>query len=524
MPFQSFLAVDDVTESSHRPESSASRSILPSGQAFRNWLTAWIALIAIAISVFQLERGRSGLDISDFRIGTTPATLYRKPGANGPLVVVAHGFAGSRQLMQANSLSLAQSGYTVLAFDFEGHGRNPVPMSGDVTAITGTTALLVAETRRVIAAGRALPGMPDGYALLGHSMATDIIVRAAIAEEAAGTPAGAIVAISMFSGAVTANEPGGLLMITGQWEGGLRAAALENLRQVKPDAEEGETVIAGDVLRRAVVAPGVEHVGVLFSATALREAVDWLDRSFDRRSGASIVRPGLWIVLLLAGIVMLLRPLTRLLPPRPPAADPVPVGRFWLAVLLPAVLVPLAGTAAYVPFMPVLVADYLMVHLAAYGGLQLMLVWRRGGAGLPIPGILLLAIWGIAVFGLAMDRYAASFIPSAERLVIIGVLCIGTVPFMVADSILTGAGRASMWRRVVARLAVVLSLGAAAMIDPERLMFLFIILPVLVLFFLLHGLMGRWVGQHSGPVAAGIGLGLCLAWSLGVSFPLFSAS
>ena len=61
------------------------------------------------------------------------------------------------------------------------------------------------------------------------------------------------------------------------------------------------------------------------------------------------------------------------------------------------------------------------------------------------------------------------------------------------------------------------------MIDPERLMFLFIILPVLVLFFLVHGLMGRWIAQRCGPVSAGVGLGLCLAWALGVSFPLFSA-
>ena len=90
-----------------------------------------LALGIIALSVFMLERGRAGLVITDLAVGTTPATMYQQPGSAGPLMVVAHGFSGSRQLMQADSLALAQSGYSVLAFDFEGHGRNPVPVSGD---------------------------------------------------------------------------------------------------------------------------------------------------------------------------------------------------------------------------------------------------------------------------------------------------------------------------------------------------------------------------------------------------------
>ncbi len=494
-----------------------------SWRSYGNWLIGLLASVAVCVSVVQLERGRSGLDISEMWIGTTPATVYRRPETVGPLVIVTHGFAGSRPLMQAYSLTLAQAGYVVLAFDFEGHGRNPVPMSGDITSIDGTTALLVAETRRVIAAGRTLPDVSGGVALLGHSMATDIIVRAANAERAAGAPIDALVAISMFSEAVTASEPENLLMISGQWEGMLRGVALGNLRQLRSDTEEGETVSVGGVVRRAVVAPDVEHVGVLFSATAVREARAWLDAAFDRSSDGPIVRPGLWIVLLLSGIVAMMRPLSRLLPRRLQSPVAIPARRFWVALLIPSILVPVVGTTIYVPFMPVLVADYLMAHMAIFGVLQLLLVGRRGNSGLSIPAVLLLAIWGIAIFGLAMDRYAANFVPNAERLGVIGVLCIGTIPFTVADSVLTGGGSGLWWRRIAARLAFVLSLAGAAMLDPERLMFLLIILPVLILFFLTHGLMGRWIGQRSGPVSAGLGLGLCLAWFIGVSFPLFSA-
>ena len=44
-----------------------------------------------------------------------------------------------------------------------------------------------------------------------------------------------------------------------------------------------------------------------------------------------------------------------------------------------------------------------------------------------------------------------------------------------------------------------------------------------LLFFTIFGLIGGWVGRRTGsPLAAGIGLGLLLAWAIGVSFPLYA--
>jgi hypothetical protein len=45
---------------------------------------------------------------------------------------------------------------------------------------------------------------------------------------------------------------------------------------------------------------------------------------------------------------------------------------------------------------------------------------------------------------------------------------------------------------------------------------------VIVLFITIFGLMGGWVGRRTGsPSAAGIALGLLLAWAIGVTFPTF---
>jgi len=481
------------------------------------------ALATIALALVMLAREGAGIERTELAVGDTPATLYARPDTRGaPLVVVAHGFAGSRQFMQAFSLTLARAGYAALAFDFAGHGDNPVPMSRDVDALDGTTRLLIDETQAVITAGLALPQAGGGLALVGHSMATDILVRAA-AERA---DVDALVAVSMFSEAVTETVPARLLMVTGAWEGMLREVAVTNLRLVDPAAGEGDTARAGDVVRRAVVAPAVEHVAVLYSRTTLTETRAWLDAAFGRDgdSHGAVAQRGPWLAALLAGIVALGWPLFSALPGR--AAAPVPGWRaLAIGCAVPAVLTPLLLWPVETRVLPVLVADYLALHLGLYGLLQLA---TFAALGLRLPRGPLwpaaaLAAYGIGVFGLALDTFGASFVPHAGRLAIIAAIALGAVPFMLADALATAGGAAPLARRIAARVAVFASFALAVALDFEGLFFLILILPVVLLFFLIYGTMGAWVGRRAGPVASGLALGLCLAWAIGVSFPLFSA-
>ncbi len=500
----------------------------PAGQGSRAGLPRLIAALAgvlcVLIGAWQLERERSGLSIAELKVGTTPATVYRLPGAApAPAVVIAHGFAGSRQLMEAYALTLAHAGYVVVSFDFEGHGRNPRPMSGDVTRIEGTTQLLMAEIGRVADAALALPGVDGRVALLGHSMASDIIVRQAIADRRVT----ATVAISMFSEAVTAREPRNLLIVSGEWETMLRRNALGNVRLSDPAASEGTTVgePANGTARRAVIGPAVEHVGILYSATALREARDWLDAVFGRSSGGAVSATGGPIALLLLGIVALAWPLSGLLPRSEAMPAPLPLRTFLLATLVPAVATPLLLRLVDTHFLPVLVADYLAMHLLLYGLLSLaVLGWRGIGIG-HVSWLAAVAIgaYGILVFGGALDRYVAAFWPIGARLPIVLAIAAGALPFMLADSLATEAGRAPHWRAFAARGVFVLSLGAAVALDFKRLFFLLIIIPLIVLFFVIFGLMGGWAGRRTGsPSAVGIGLGLLLAWTIGVTFPMYA--
>ena len=488
---------------------------------------AVLALIASLLSIWMLESGRAGLSIGPFPVPAgPPATVYEPEGQGlAPVVIVAHGFAGSRPLMEPFALTLAKAGYLVVSFDFMGHGRNPRPMTGDVTSVDGTTRLLVDEVRAVAEAALAHPRADGRLAYLGHSMASDIIIRAA----AAGPKVDAIVAISAFSKAVTAEFPRNLLLITGEWEGGLADAARDMLQLADPAAGLGQTV--GDpsagTARRAVLAPGVEHVGVLYSGPAQVEAVDWLNASFGLAGQADPPPRGLWILGLLCALAALGWPLARALP-EGPAPKPIALRPFLMAALIPVLLVPLALAPVRTQLLPVLVADYLVLHFAAYAAVSLFILWRAGlllgqfpARVWPLAG--LVALFAIAVIGGVLDRYVASFLPNPGRLLIIVGLALGAVPYLVADGILTEGGRAPLWRVLAARGGFLLSLMIAVALNFDRLMFLLIILPIILLFFLIFGTMSGWIGRRTGlPTVAGAGFGLMLAWALGVTFPLFA--
>ncbi|MEM1375553.1 MAG: alpha/beta hydrolase [Pseudomonadota bacterium] len=472
------------------------------------WVVFVLGLAMAALSLWQIEAKRPDALVVSSSVGATPVTRYTVPGGLGP-VLVSHGFAGSRPLMQAITWTLAGNGYNVVTYDLEGHGLNPTPMSGDVDDIEGTTRLLVDEMIRV------MEYTGDRPALVGHSMATDILVRAA-----AEHPAGPIVAVSAFSGAVTADHPADLLLIAGAWEGRLIEFGRDAIHQIDPAATEGQ--IVGD--RMALVAPRVEHVGILYSPYTLREMVQWLDRAYgvpEREPELATI--GYWVLLLLAALMVLWWPLSRLLPARNSAAEVPRKALWWCAAV--SLSTPLAVFWIELGFLPVLVADYLALHLGFAGLFQLYVLryFRVPFGRISWVAVAALTVWGLAVFGLAIDRYAANFQPNAERALILAALSLGAVPFMAADAIATQGGMAPLWRRMVLRGAFFASLILAVAIDFEGLFFLILIAPIILLFFLIFGLMGRWTAARSGPLAPGIALGLILAWSLGVTFPLFQA-
>ena len=500
-----------------------------------NVAIAIIAGVTIAMALYRLHGEYAGVQIASIDVGGTPVTLYRPmAGAPAPMIVIAHGFAGSGRLMQSLALTLVRNGYNAATFDFPGHGRNPAPLTGDLASIEGATRVLVTNLAAVAAAAR--PYGDGRIAVLGHSMASDIVVR--FAQE--HPEVAATVALSMFSPAVTATSPRDLLVIDGDWEGFLKAegARAVGLASAPAAAEPGVTYgdpAAGNG-RRLAFSRHVEHVGVLFSQDSGREAVQWFDAAFGvhRATPIAVDARGPWILALLAGVVAFARPMARLLPvvASPPVGAGLPWRRFWPALFAPMVATPIVLRFVPTHFLPVLVGDYLVAHFALYGLLSLAASALVGGAKFTPPsrsGALALAAAAIAAYGfvglvLPTDTYVTSFVPGPERQVIVAALLVGALLYFFADEWLTRGVGAARGAYPASKLAFLASLAIALALDFERLFFLALIVPVIGVFFIIHGLFSGWAYARVGhPFAAATANAIAFAWAIAVTFPLVAA-
>jgi dienelactone hydrolase len=132
--------------------------------------TLLFSLLLLFTAFAGLISAQSGLHVVSWQVDGLPLTaFYNEQGdpAARPLVLVAHGFAGSERAMRAFSLGLAHAGYTVIAWGFAGHGANTEP-DGD----------LLADAEKALAqAGQRGLGDPGRVAILGHSMGSGVALR-----------------------------------------------------------------------------------------------------------------------------------------------------------------------------------------------------------------------------------------------------------------------------------------------------------------------------------------------------------
>jgi hypothetical protein len=103
-------------------------------------------------------------------------------------------------------------------------------------------------------------------------------------------------------------------------------------------------------------------------------------------------------------------------------------------------------------------------------------------------------------------------------------MLLGTMLFFLADEWLTRGVGAARGAYAVSKILFVVSLAAAVALDPYRLFFLIIIVPVIVPFLAVFGLWSGWIYRRTWhPLVAGIGNALIFAWAIGTTFPLVQA-
>ena len=512
----------------HRPHGETGRLNKP-----LNAVLAVIALVAIAAGAWTLRAATDGLAVQRIAIGATPATIFRLRDAGpAPVVVIAHGFAGSQELMQPFAVTLARNGYVALTFDFLGHGKNPEPLHGDILKASGATRALGDQLAAMVAFAKTVPGGDGQVALLGHSMASDIVVRAARALPGVD----ATVAVSMISNVITPDSPRDLLVIAGAWEPALLEGQGRRATAMASNGPPAERTTYGSLsagtARRFSFSADVEHIGVLYSPYSLREALDWLNAVYGRHGSGFLDGRGPALGLLFGGLALLARPLSTLLPRV--AARPVGASLPWRALLpvavMPAVLTPLILWKVPTGVLPILLGDYLAAHFLVYGlltiaGLRLCGARFARDGGTSIARLILcaalLAFYAILVFGWPIDRTVASFMPIPTRVPLIAAILAGTLPYALADEWLTRGANAPAGAYAVTKACFVLSLVLAVALNPGKLFFLLIIAAVILLFFLIYGLFSGWAYRATRhPFVGGFANALAFAWAIGVTFPV----
>jgi hypothetical protein len=500
-------------------------------------LVALLALAAIALGAWRLEAARDGLTIERIDLDGVPATVFAPPGAvQAPAVVIAHGFAGSQQLMQPIATTLAREGFLAITFDFPGHGRNARPMPGRLGDDAAMSRPLLQTLDAAIRYARASPRGDGRVAVLGHSMAADIVARRAVTDPGIV----ATVGISMFSRAVTATAPRNLLVVAGAWEParlideGRRVVSMVSGDPPLEDTTYGS--FADGTARRLVLADGVEHIAVIYSRETLVAVRAWLRDAFALTPSAKgrVDARGASLGLLFIGIVALGWSLSTLLPRAPNfAAGAALTGRrFAFAALAPALLTPLLLWPVPTDFLPILLGDYVAAHFAVYGVLTLLALRAAGGA-LPevrasggatgLAAAAAASLYALAALGLPLDRYVTSFAPVAGRWWLVLAMLCGTLPFFLADAWLTRGVRAPPVANVATKGLFLTSLAIAIALAPRRLFFLVIIVPAILVLFIVHGLFSRWTWRATGnPFVGAAASAIAFAWAIAVTFPVVS--
>jgi hypothetical protein len=291
--------------------------------------------------------------------------------------------------------------------------------------------------------------------------------------------------------------------------------------------------------RRVAFARGVEHIGVLYSVDAQAEAVAWLDAALGRPPVTAVIDGrGRWIGVLFAAVLLLAWPLASLLPrlaPAEPMVPPVPWRLVLPVAILPALFTPLALVHAPEHLLPLMLGDYLVLHFALYGVMTVagMLWLRLRVPAHPPLGVspwrlaavaAVVGAYGLFAFALPLDQWVFSTFSGGWRLLLVAALMAGTLPWFIADEWFTRrlAGRRGVY--ALTKACFLFSLALATALNLERLFFLVIIVPAILVLFVVYGLISRWVHNATGhPLVAAIAHAFVFAWLIAMTFPVIVA-
>lgn len=482
--------------------------------------------------------------------GAIPATLYlpdRGASALGPLaeppppelrpaaVVLAHGFAEDRLAMSSLARAMSRAGYAVLTLDFRGHGANRNPFSLE----RGRADFLYSDLAAAVDFLRSSPDV-DGsrIVVMGHSMGASASLTYATRD----TGIDGVVSISGGWRLTGPQRPPNALFIYGEadppelrrsWR--RLAAHLAGRARAEPGIVYGEFDEARAVSHVEVA--GADHISILYSTSAARQIINWLDRIYgverrtffvpaDRRLRPAVLGL-LALVLLLPGLGEVVGRLAPRLEERPGRG--LAGNLMWLVLALTATL-PLLAVGSSGSLVSLEIADLAILHLLLSGGVLLVgfaLAGRFRASELlqGWPATVWAAVAGcaavyflLAPIGSVMHRL--SLTPERAALALFAALLL--LPFALAFHFLLRRGGVALSTAVssLGRLAVLAAFAASVKLGIAPFVVL-LMLPLLALLFFLFEVLGASIYATSRNwKAAALFEALWLAWIFAAVLPV----
>lgn len=469
-----------------------------------------IALLLIVFSWWGVATAQNGLVMRSFSRDNVPM-LYVAPKNqdNIPGVLVAHGFAGSKQLMLGYAHTLAHAGYGVLLWDFGGHGANATPLKfGSLQPYIDVATAALLEQPQIDS---------SRLASLGHSMGSGAVISAAIQDS---QNFAATVAVSPTGKGVTPATPRNLQLQAGSWELGFVINA-EKLLQAA--GGENQNLATGKG-RELIIVPNAEHITILFRDASHQAARKWLDATFGLQSNSNYLdRRMIFYGLHLLGWLILLAAIAPKLNFNPNNQKVSWLRSFAGLLVAPFVasglLYSLDGAIELQSLGGLLVGGALAVWFFLAGTIWLITIWN-----FPRPKIqnLFLGLGLFAVLWLAFGAMAQVvwlqwwLIPS--RLLIFPILSLACLPWFLASEIVqqnVGIGKRLAWWFCQSILLITGLIVAVSLVP--SLSFIYLLLPIFPLVF---GVLAFAAAQVNDAWTYALGSTLFFGWMLAAAFPL----
>ena len=470
-----------------------------------------VCIIFGLLSLMFVELDRRTYTSDLFNSSSGNIEIIKSTSPSKEFIIIGHGFAGSKEMMRQIAYDVAKAGSNAVLFDFIGHGSNQQKLVNEPTEITGTTQQLVDQLSNIINFFYEKFGDDIKISLIGHSMASDIVVRAS-----ADKRIKSVVAISPYSTGITQDFPKDLLLISGQFENHLRSHALQMVKTFKPEANENTEYTNGNIRRKASFIENTGHVSVIYAPQTTEIIIDWLKlENYDRPIWKNQIG---WILIGMTFIVIGMSRLNTNL-----ANETILVFKNKKALIsvLTATTAALSSGLIEINLLPIYGFERIAIYFGLVGLFTYLFSFDYQITTLKI-GFLywlkLILCFGVLCF--LINRYIGSFALSDNRITAFITLILPITLFSLITEKLIASS--SIWIAILLRGLPIVGFSMLLILFPEQYGLMFTTVLIYILYFIVFGYIGRHQRKKIGHAKVGLAHGIFLSFAFAATNPIFA--